>query len=460
MIDFQTIVLAAGKGTRMKSGTVKILHEVAGKPIIWHVMQASLKAGATRVVVVVGHQREDVEAYLESEFAGQYKIAVQEEQKGTGHAVYCAAEYLKDGPARTMIVSGDVPNMDAASLKSFYTAAQEFQFAVMTAILEDASTYGRIERDAGNKITGIVEFKDADGAQRAIKEINTGFYVVRTSFLLDELSKLCTGTPTNAQGEYYLTDLVQAAAATEPPLGWRIPEVARVHGVNTRCDLALCESYAQEHLREHWMLEGVTMLDPSTVYVDASVELESDVTLHPNVQLRGTTRVGTGSLIETGAVITDSELGHCVHVKAHSVIHDSKVGEGSAIGPFAHLRPGTLIGAECKIGNFVEVKNSTLARGVKAGHLTYLGDAAIGENANIGAGTITCNYDGKAKHQTVVGKGVFVGSNASLVAPVTIGDGAYVGAGSVITKDVEPSALGVARGRQQNIDGWARRRRS
>lgn len=460
MIDFQTIVLAAGKGTRMKSNRVKLLHEVAGKPIIWHVMQASLKAGATRVVVVVGHQREEVEAYLAAEFAGRYEIAVQAEQKGTGHAVYSAAEFLKDGPARTLIVSGDVPNMDAETLHSFYLAAQEFPFGVMTAMLEDASTYGRIVRNHANQVTGIVEYKDADPAQRAIREINTGFYVVRTSFLLEELTKLCSSPPDNAQGEYYLTDLVEAAAELEPPLGWRVPDVSRIHGVNTRCDLALVEKYAQEHLREHWMLNGVTMLDPAAVYLDVDVQLAEDVVLHPGVQLRAGSVVGQGSVIETGCVLHAAQLGKDVHLKPHSVLSESSVGDGAVVGPFAHLRPGSEIGAECKIGNFVETKKVQMGKGAKASHLSYLGDAIIGAGANVGAGTITCNYDGKNKHVTKIGSGAFIGSNSSLVAPVTIGDDAYVGAGSVITKDIESGSLGVARGRQQNIDGWARRRRT
>jgi bifunctional UDP-N-acetylglucosamine pyrophosphorylase/glucosamine-1-phosphate N-acetyltransferase len=459
MLDFQTIVLAAGKGTRMKSKTVKILHEVAGKPILWHVMRASLDAGATRVIVVVGHQREEVEAYLAQEFAGKYAIAVQEEQKGTGHAVFCAAEYLKSGPSRTMIVSGDVPNMNADTLRSFFTAAQEFEFAVMTAVLDDAGSYGRIVRNTANEVTGIVEFKDADSAQRAIREINAGFYVARTSFLLNALTELCSGQPHNAQGEYYLTDLVAMAAANAPPLGWKVLELSRIHGVNTRLDLALCEQTAQIHLRNHWMTEGVTMLDPATVYLDAEVLLESDVVLHPNVQLRGKTRIGTGSIIETGAVLTNMRIGEDIHIKPHTVAQDSSVGAASVLGPFAHLRPKSTIGAKCKVGNFVETKNVNFAEGVKASHLSYLGDANIDEHANIGAGTITCNYDGKNKHTTTIGKYVFIGSNSALVAPITIGDQAYVGAGSVITRDVEPGALGVARGKQQNIDGWARRRR-
>ncbi len=460
MRSFQSIVLAAGKGTRMKSEHVKVLHEVAGKPIIGHVMQASLDAGAERVVVILGHQRAEVEAYLEREFPGKYVVALQEEQKGTGHAVQSCSQYLTDGPEFSLIVSGDVPNMDAATLKAFIDASQNFGFAVMTALLDDPAHYGRIVRTDECDMVGIVEYKDASPEQRAINEINAGFYLAQSSFLRVELDKLCAAPPHNAAGEYYLTDLIEIAANDAVVLGWPVPDARKIQGVNTRVDLAAAESYARETINHRLMLDGVTMLSPQTTYVDATVEIGPDAVLHPNVYIYGKTTIASGAVIEPGSVITNSSIGPDAHIKAQSYITNATVGARTAIGPMAHIRPDSRIGSDCKVGNFVEIKKTSLADGAKASHLTYLGDAVVGEKANVGAGTITCNYDGKRKHVTTIGAGAFIGSNSALVAPITIADGAYVGAGSTLTKDVPEGALGVARGRQQNIDGWARRRRS
>ncbi len=456
--SFQTLVLAAGKGTRMKSKTVKVLHEVAGRPLIWHVMKASLDAGAERVVVILGHQKDEVEAYLEEHFSGRYVVAEQKEQLGTGHAVLAASEYLTEGPSHSMIVSGDVPNMNADTLASFWDASQNFGFGVMTARLDDPAHYGRIKRTEQGDVVGIVEYKDASNEERAIDEINAGFYVAESSFLKVELDKLCAGPARNAQGEYYLTDLISVAARDATVLGWELENVERIQGVNTRADLACAEAFAQRELSYRWMMEGVTFLDPQNTRLEVGVEIASDVVIHPGVQLRGSTTVASGAEIESGTVAIDSVIGSDVHVKANCYLHRARIGDSSAIGPFAHLRPGSVIGNECKVGNFVEIKKTTLGNGAKASHLTYLGDAVVGAGANIGAGTITCNYDGKNKHVTEIGEGAFIGSNTALVAPIEVADGAYVGAGSTITQNVPEGALGVARGRQQNIEGWARRR--
>lgn len=456
--SFQTLVLAAGQGTRMKSDTVKVLHEVAGRPLIWHVMKASLDAGAERVVVILGHQKDDVEAYLEEHFSGRYVVAEQKEQLGTGHAVLSASEFLTGGPSHSVIVSGDVPNMNADTLAKFWDESKNFGFAVMTAELDNPAHYGRIKRTEEGDVVGIVEYKDATEEERQIDEINAGFYVAESSFLKVELDKLCAGPAHNAQGEYYLTDLIAVAAEDAPVLGWPVPDVERIQGVNTRADLACAEAFARRELTYKWMTEGVTFLDPESTYLEVGVELARDVVIHPGVHLKGSTTVASGSTLENGVVARDSVIGADVLVKANCYLDHARVGDSSTIGPFAHLRPGAVIGSECKVGNFVEIKKTTLGNGAKASHLSYLGDAIIGAGANVGAGTITCNYDGKNKHVTRIGDGAFIGSNTALVAPVEIGDGAYVGAGSTITRDVPEGGLGVARGRQQNIEGWARRR--
>lgn len=455
--EFQTLVLAAGQGTRMKSSKIKVLHEVCGKPILGHVIDSAIAAGSIRLVVVVGHQREQVEAYLEANYSGRYYIAEQDERLGTGHAVYCAADYLSDGPGHTFVVSGDVPNMDADTLKAFWDASKENHFAMMTAEVDDPAHYGRVLRKDG-KVSGVVEYRDATPEQRAITEVNTGFYMMRSRLLRNELELLMSRPPKNAQGEYYFTDIIEEAAGATGVEGFKIQGAERMQGVNTRQDLARAEKYAQQRLRDHWMSEGVTFLDPDSTYLEVDVQLAPDVTLHPGVHLRGKTTVGEGALLENGVVATDSTIEDHAHIKASSYLDNAHVGSGSTVGPFAHLRPGAHLGRECKVGNFVEIKKSRLGDGAKASHLSYLGDAEIGEGANVGAGTITCNYDGKNKHVTQIGSRAFIGSNTALVAPVSVGDGAFVGAGSTVTKDVPDGALAVARGRQQNIDGWARRR--
>jgi len=457
--------MAAGKGTRLRSNLPKVLHEVLGKAMIAYAIDASLEAGAQRVVVVLGHGRDAVQAYLRDYYgpetlAERVYFCVQEEQLGTAHAVYVANAYFEDAPEFSVIVSGDVPNMDAQTLDVFVreTAASGHPLGLMTAKLDDPSTYGRVLRADDGKVSGIIEYKDATDAQRQVNEINAGFYAVKTDFLAEHLTAICTGPADNAQGEYYLTDLIEVAANHGGVYGSIVADVGVIQGVNTRAHLAAASRFAQQRINQRWMDEGVTFIDADNTYIEASVTLGTDVLLYPGVHLRGHTRVGDGATIENGAVICDSVLGADVHIKPYCHLEDARVDQASAIGPFAHLRPGSDIGQNCKIGNFVEIKKSRLENGVKAGHLSYLGDAQIGEDTNVGAGTITCNYDGKNKHRTEIGAGSFIGSNTALVAPVTLGKKAYIGAGSVITDAVPDESLAIARGRQRNFDGWVRER--
>ncbi len=461
--DFQAIVLAAGKGTRMRSELPKVLHEVLGLPMISHVTRAARRAGATKVVAVLGHGIERVEAWLSaSEPEGGYAVAEQREQLGTGHAVWVAADALRGGASHTLVLYGDVPNLTAESMTTFVRDAltADVPLAVMTAVVDDPTGYGRMLRDAAGAIAGIVEHKDANEAQLEIREINAGIYLMRTDFMLAELEVLMGQAAQNAQGEYYLTDLVARAAQSGGALGWIIEDHGEIQGVNTRVDLAAATATARARTNHAWMASGVTMIDPAQVLIEPDVTLGQDVTLYPGVTLRGRTTIADDAIVEPGCWIQDSSIGHAAHIKANSYLNQAEVGARTAIGPMAHLRPGASIGADCKVGNFVEVKKSRLDDGAKAGHLTYLGDAHVGPGANIGAGTITCNYDGESKHRTEIGAGAFIGSNTALVAPVTVADGAYVAAGSTVTDSVPSGALAVARGRQKNIEGWVDRQKA
>ncbi len=456
--SIQAVILAAGLGTRMRSKTIKVLHPILGTPMIGHVVQSALDAGCQRVIPVLGHQRQRVQRWLDARpYADRLHYAFQDEQKGTAHAVWSAREFFEGQAEYTAILCGDVPNMDGPSLRNFFAAALDSASPVslVTAVLDDPSRYGRIVRSRDGDVRAIVEYADATQEQRRIDEINAGIYLVRTSFLADALSTIMNRPADNAQNEFYLTDLVELGARDGGVFGWAVDDPALIQGVNTRADLANATAFARHRINHRWMLEGVTFLDPANTFVELGVELANDVTLYPGVHLEGATRVGSGTIIETGCVVRDSHLGEDVHLKANSYLSEAHVDDGSAIGPCAHLRPGADIGKHCKVGNFVEVKKARLDDGAKAGHLSYLGDAHIGKQANIGAGTITCNYDGEQKSKTEIGEGAFIGSNTALVAPVRIEQGAYVGAGSVITDDVPPRSLGIARGRQRNIEGWA-----
>ena len=459
-MSFQAAILAAGKGTRMRSNKIKVLHEILGRPLIDWVVDAAFDSGAEHVAVVLGHDRERVEAHLSSRADAEHiAYAVQEEQHGTGHAVWEARDGLSSEYTHTLVLYGDVPNLSADTIKAFIAdaAAANKPLAVMTAVLDDPARYGRIIRDESGDPIAVVEYKDATDEQRAIQEINTGIYLARTDFMLRELELLCSKPPNNAQNEYYLTDLVEFAANQEGVFGWALDDIDEIQGVNTRKDLSVATEFARRRINQKHMLSGVTLLDPATTYIGAGVTIEQDTVIYPQVTLEGNSSIATGTHIESGTLLRDAQIGRDCHIKASCYITEAKVEDGASVGPFAHLRPGADIGQGCKVGNFVEIKKTRMNAGSKASHLTYLGDAEVGEKANIGAGTITCNYDGENKFKTTIGAGAFIGSNSSLVAPVTIADGAYVGAGSTITADIPEGALGVARGKQRNIEGWVER---
>jgi len=452
-VDFTIILLAAGKGTRMKSGTVKVLHPLAGRPMLAYGLDLAFGLGPAQILVVIGYQAERVQEAFSGQ-ASRITWVLQPEQKGTADAVRCAVPFLNKTRGTVLIHYGDVPLLRMDSLTRLLQEHRErkSKLTFLTAVLENPKGYGRIIRDETGRLLRIVEEADARDRERAVREINTGITCVEVPFLLEALKNL---EADNAQREYYLTDI----AAYGVSQGLRIASVItddpfRALGINTRKDLAEAEKSIRLEICERWALEGVTVVDPHQTYIDSTVTLEPDTRVEPNSHLRGLTRVGRGCLIETGTVITDSTIGSQVHVKPYSIIQESQVDDRAVVGPMAHLRPGTVLEKEARVGNFVEIKKSRVGERSKAAHLTYLGDSEIGKDVNVGCGTITCNYDGVAKHRTVVEDNAFIGSDTQLVAPVRIGRGSYIGSGSTITRDVPPDSLAVSRSRQKVIEGW------
>ncbi|MCC7121715.1 MAG: bifunctional UDP-N-acetylglucosamine diphosphorylase/glucosamine-1-phosphate N-acetyltransferase GlmU [Gammaproteobacteria bacterium] len=443
-------ILAAGKGKRMMSDQPKVLHRIAGKPLLGHVLDTVAEVSDARPVLIYGHGGEQLQQALA---ARPLTWVEQREQLGTGHAVAQALSLLpNDGIV--LILYGDVPLLSAATLRRLLDAATPSGFALLTVVLSDPGGYGRIVRDAHDEIVRIVEHKDASTDELAITEINTGIMAVRGSYLHRWLPALKND---NAQREYYLTDCV-AAAVTE---GIRVAGVfasdpVEVAGVNNRIQLAELERTWQRQRALALMEAGVTLLDPARFDVRGDVTCGQDTTIDVNVILNGRVRIGCNVVIGPNCVLTDCEIGDGAEVLANSIIEGAKVGRGARIGPFARLRPDTELGADVHVGNFVEIKKSTLAEGSKANHLAYIGDSEIGRNVNVGAGTITCNYDGAFKHKTVIEDDVFIGSDTQLVAPVRVGRGATIGAGTTITEDVEPERLVISRVRQKSISGWQR----
>lgn len=448
------VILAAGKGTRMKSALPKVLHPICGEPMLYYPLEASRQAGFKQLKVVVGHQANKVR---ESFGADDITWIEQTDQLGTGHALMCAADSLRGYSGPLLLLCGDVPLLKAETLQQLqnYHAQQKAAVTVLTAQMPNPTGYGRIIRD-GEQVLQIVEEKDATDEQRQVTEINTGTYIFDSAFVLSALRGL---NKNNAQGEYYLTDVVAAAvAAGEKTRALCVEDPTEVMGINDRCQLAEAEVLMRWKINADLMLGGISMTDPTTVYIDNGVELGSDTVIHPNVHLRGKTSIGKNCTIETGVVVVDSQVGDGSHLKAGSVIEESQVGESCEIGPMAHLRPGNVLKGRNKLGNFVETKKAILGEGSKASHLTYIGDAEVGKNVNIGCGTITCNYDGVNKHKTVIEDDVFVGSDTQFVAPVTIGRNSLIAAGSTITKDVPADALAMSRTQQKVIDGWRLRK--
>jgi bifunctional UDP-N-acetylglucosamine pyrophosphorylase/glucosamine-1-phosphate N-acetyltransferase len=454
--SFSAVILAAGQGTRMKSALPKVLFRAAGVAMLDHVVRAAHDAGAGPIVVVVGHGREEVEDHLRSRFGERVSIAVQSEQKGTGHAVQCALPALEGVEGDVVILCGDVPLLEAEAITRLLRAREEdpgAKVAFLTAELPDPTGYGRILRSESGRVLGIREHKDASAAERAIKEWNAGVYAVEARFLRHALSQLKTE---NAQGELYLTDVV-AMASTEGGAHGIPWHAESVMGVNDRAQLAVVEHVLRRRIVGALARSGVTVRDLSSVFVDADVVVEPEVTLEPGVHLRGKTVVRTGARIDVGAVLTDVVVESGAYLKPYTVAEKSKIGPRAQIGPFSHLRPETELGEDTHIGNFVETKKTTMGRGSKANHLAYLGDGQIGEGVNVGAGTIFCNYDGFRKHTTILEDGAFIGSDSQLVAPITIGKGAYVGTGTTVTRNVPADALAISRVKQENKEGYASR---
>jgi bifunctional UDP-N-acetylglucosamine pyrophosphorylase/glucosamine-1-phosphate N-acetyltransferase len=452
------IVLAAGAGTRMKSQRAKVLHELGGRSMIAHALLAVRDVGATATIAVVGHDREQVSAAI-AELDDAVVLAVQEEQRGTGHAVQVALEALGTRPSGTVLVTyGDVPLLTAGTLSALLEDHRSAGRAVtiLSAELDDPTGYGRIVRDASAAVVAIREHQDADEAELAIREVNSGILAVDADFLVDAVDRLNTD---NAQGELYLTDIVAHAVADGRPVGAHVLEdVWQTEGVNDRAQLARLGRELNRRTTEHWMREGVTIVDPETTWIDSAVTLAADVTVLPGTQLLGATVVETGATIGPDTTLRNVEVGQgATVVRTHG--SDAVVGPGATVGPFSYLRPGTELGADGKIGTFVETKNAQIGPGAKVPHLSYIGDAEVGEGSNIGAGTIVANYDGVEKHRTTVGKHARTGSNNVFVAPVTIGDGAYTGGGTVVRDDVPPGALSVNSTDQRVIEGWVKRMR-
>ena len=451
------VILAAGKGTRMKSSRPKVLHGLAGRPIIDHVLRTAEALRAESTTVVIGHGADDVRAAL----AGRpLSFVVQSPQLGTGHALLQAEPVLAGKSGTVLLLYGDVPLLQANTLSRLldHHRARKAAATILTTDLSEPYGYGRIVRDPHGRVARIVEERDASGDERKITEINSGIYAFDLAPLFGSLQQLATD---NSQGEYYLTDLVamyrQRGLAVDT---LNLDSPGELRGVNSRADLSELSAIVRQRRNHEVMLAGVTLEDPASTFIDADVRIGADTVLGPGVMLQGATQVGERCQIQAGTRITDSRLGNDVVVLDHSVILGSRVGDGARIGPFAHVRPDSVIESDAHVGNFVELKKTTLGRRSKANHLAYLGDATIGEGVNIGAGTITCNYDGVAKHPTIIEDGVFIGSDSQLVAPVRIGSGAYVAAGSSITRDVPADALGIARAKQENKPGWAAARRA
>ena len=448
-MNLAVVILAAGKGTRMKSDLPKVLHPIAGRPMVQHVVDAAGALDPDNTVLIYGHGGD---AVRQAVTGSRLQWAEQAEQLGTGHAVAQALPHLEEDVV--LVLYGDVPLIQPQTLRDFVARVDDQSLALMTLTLDDPSGYGRVIRDGDGKVRRVVEQKDASDDEKAVREINTGILACTRRFLNDSLPRLSNS---NAQGEYYLTDLIAMAVdagmegvTEQPGHAWE------VDGVNDRVQLARLERVYQRVRAESLMRAGVTLLDPARLDIRGNLQCGQDVTLDINTVLVGDVVIGDRVTVGPNCLIRNARIGSGTHIEANSVVDGAVVGEECQVGPFARLRPGTELAARAKVGNFVETKKAYVGEGSKVNHLTYIGDSRIGKGVNVGAGTITCNYDGVNKFQTVMKDGAFIGSNSSLVAPVTIGENATVGAGSVVTKDVPDQGLAVARGQQRNIQNWSR----
>jgi bifunctional UDP-N-acetylglucosamine pyrophosphorylase/glucosamine-1-phosphate N-acetyltransferase len=455
--NLTVIVLAAGGGTRMKSKTMKVLHPIGGRSMIGHVLAAVKAVDPLHVVAVVGHQREQVGPHIEA-LAPGVVLAVQEDQKGTGHAVRVAIEAAGTTEGTVIVAAGDTPLLDGDSLRAFAADHEAAQRAVsiLSGVVPNPTGYGRVLRNDEGDVEAIVEEKDATREQREIREINSGILAFDAEFLLNALPRISND---NAKGEYYLTDAIGIAREDGLTVGaFAIDDVMQTEGANDRAQLAELGRELNRRIVDRWMREGVTVMDPATTWIDADVVLAPDVTILPGTQLLGATVVAEDAVIGPDSTLKDCEIGQGARVvRTHGEL--AVIGAGANVGPFSYLRPGTQLGAGGKIGGFVETKNAVIGDGAKVPHLSYVGDAVIGEGTNIGAGTIFANYDGVRKHHTTIGRHARTGSNNTFVAPVTVGDGAATGAGTVVRRDVPPGALAVSGGPQRNLEGWVTSKR-
>lgn len=445
MSNIYAVILAAGQGTRMKSKLYKVLHPVCGKPMVEHVVNHVQSVGVNRIVTIVGHGAEKVREQL----GEQSEYALQAEQLGTAHAVEQAKSILENLEGTTLVICGDTPLIRPETMQALleHHNTNQAKATILTAIAEDPTGYGRVLRGEDGQVNQIVEQKDATIEQQKVTEINTGTYCFDNKSLFDALTKVNND---NAQGEYYLPDVIEILKNEgEIVSAYVTSDFNETLGVNDRFALSQAETLMRARINEQHMRSGVTIIDPMSTYISADTVIGSDTVLQPGTMLEGTVEIGEDCIIGPNTQIVDSKVGNGTKVHS-SVVLNSVIAESTAVGPFAHIRPDSTIGSHVKVGNFVEVKKSTLADGAKVSHLSYIGDAEIGENANVGCGTITVNYDGKNKHKTVVGKDSFIGCNTNLVAPVTVGDGAFIAAGSTITQEVPDDALAIARARQEN----------
>ncbi|MFO0660898.1 MAG: bifunctional UDP-N-acetylglucosamine diphosphorylase/glucosamine-1-phosphate N-acetyltransferase GlmU [Polyangiaceae bacterium] len=455
--NVQAIVLAAGQGTRMKSSLPKVLHPVAGRPMVHHVVRVAIEAGASRVVVVVGHGREHVERSLREAFGDQVAFAHQETQRGTGHAALVGLLEITPEAEEILLLYGDTPQLQTADLVKLgeSMSSSGCGLSMLTCRVTDPTGYGRILRDSEGNVRSVREHRDCSDEERRINEINPGVYRARAALLRAALPTLRSD---NAQGEFYLTDIVEIAAKSAG-VDTILADASTLEGINDRAQLHRAEEAMFARIADRWRRAGVTVLSGGE-HRRCFQEISTDALVEQGVVLRGKTKVGERARIGVGSVLTDVLVGDDVEVKPYSVMSSSTVGDRAHIGPFSHLRPGSELHEDVHVGNFVETKATTMRKGAKANHLAYLGDGDVGSGSNIGAGTIFCNYDGFAKHKTVIGTGVFIGSDSQLVAPLTIGDGAYVATGTTVTRDVPADALAIGRIKQENKEGYASRLRN
>ena len=446
------LILAAGQGTRMKSATPKVLHAIAGRPLVHYPVEAALEAGCAEVVVVVGHGRELVSAYLAKAFGGRVKTAVQEQQRGTGDAARAGMSAVSSATERVLIYYGDVPLMAAGDVAPVVTALEGGPgLAVATCEVDEPFGYGRVLRDERGDVIEIREQRDLrDDRERAVREINPGIYAANVALIRAALASL---KPNNAQGELYLTDIVSYARSAKERIIAVKSRAEVLGGVNDRQQLAEADEAMIARIARKWRVAGVTVR--AGARIESGVTIAEDATIETGACLRGATRVGKGAVIDVGCVLTNVDVAEGAVLKPYTIATDSRIGPRAQLGPFSHLRPESDIGEEAHVGNFVETKKTRMDKGAKANHLAYLGDGVIGAAANIGAGTIFCNYDGFQKHTTTIEAGAFIGSDSQLVAPVRVGEGAYVGTGTTVTRDVPANALALSRVKQENKEGYA-----